>query len=80
MGISVRDTEEEAKRFVADKGLTFANGCDPNLTIARAFQVETTPTTFFITSGGQILNRHSGAFTEQQFTETLQTLLDYKAP
>lgn len=80
VGISVRDSEEEARRYVAEKGFTFANGRDPDLKIARAFKVEATPTTFFITPGGEILGRNGGAIPEEQLVEALQTLVDYKGP
>ena len=80
VGVSVKDTEEEAKKFVADNGFTFANGRDPDLKIARAYHVEATPTTFFITPAGEILGRNSRAFKEEQLLEALQTLVDYKGP
>lgn len=79
MGISVRDTAEEAKRFVAEKGLAFPNGRDPDLRIARAYRVEATPTTFFITPGGEILDRHNGAFQGQQLIQALQALVEFKS-
>ena len=77
MGISVTDSEEEARRFVARNGFAFANGRDADLRIARAFEVDSTPTTILITPSGQILGRTSGAFPDQQLTNALQTLLDY---
>ena len=80
VGISVMDTEEDAKRFVAEKGLTFANGRDPDLKIARAFGVDATPTTFLITPGGEILGRQDGVFPEAKLEGALQRLLDYKGP
>ncbi len=78
MGISVLDTEDAARRFVAEKGLAFANGRDPDLKIAHAFKVEATPTTFFITPDGHILGVHRGAFHEEQLVDAVRTLLDYK--
>ena len=74
------DTEDDAQRFVAEKGLTFANGRDPDLKIARAFRVDATPTTFLITPGGEILGRQDGAFAEDKLGAALQRLLDYKGP
>ncbi len=80
MGISLRDTEEAAKKFVADNGFAFANGRDPNLEIARAYEVQGTPTTFLITPSGHILGRNNRAFREDQLKEALQILLDHKDP
>ena len=80
MGISVVDSEEEARRFVAEKGLAFANGRDPARRIIRAYRVEGTPTTFLITPAGAILSRYDGAVPEEQLVEAVQNLLDYKGP
>lgn len=80
MGISVRDSEAEAKKFVADNGFTFANGRDPDLRIVRAYGVEATPTTFLITRDGHILARRGGAFREEELKGSLQQLLDHKGP
>ena len=89
MGISLRDTEEEAKKFVAENGFTFANGLDvkvepsggvPYWKIARSYEVGGTPTTFLITPSGHILGRNNRAFAEAQLKEALQVLLNYKDP
>jgi peroxiredoxin len=80
VGVSVDDTDERARRFVAQKGLAFANGRDPGMKIARAYGVSATPTTFFITPGGEILSRQNGTFPEGEFVAGLQHLLDYKGP
>ncbi len=77
VGISVRDTDEEARKFVAENGFSFPNGRDPDLKITHAFGVEATPTTFLITPAGQILGRNNGAFPEAQLQAALQTLVDY---
>jgi hypothetical protein len=76
----VRDSDEQARRFVAQKGLVFANGRDPDLKIARAYRVEATPTTVLITPGGEILGRQNGTFSEGELVAALQNLLDYKGP
>ncbi len=78
VGISVKDTEGEARQYVAEKGFAFANGRDPDLKIARAFSVQATPTTFFLTPSGEILGRRNGAIKEEELVEALQTLVDYK--
>lgn len=78
VGISVQDTEDEAKRFVADNGFAFSNGRDADLRIARAYRVQATPTAFLITPGGQILERHEGAYQEERLVEALQALVGFK--
>ena len=80
VGISVADGDEQAQRFVAQKGLAFANGRDPGMKIARAYGVTGTPTTFFITPGGEILGRQDGTFPEGEFVAALQNLLENKGP
>lgn len=80
VGISLGDTEEQAQRFVAQKGLAFANGRDPGMKIARAYGVTGTPTTFFITPRGEILGRQNGTFPEGEFVAGLKNLLGSKGP
>ena len=80
VGISVKDTQAEAKKFVADKGFTFFNGRDPDLKIADAFRVDAAPTTFFIGTDGEILGRVNGSINEEELVEALQVLLNYKRP
>lgn len=80
VGISLGDNDEQARRFVAQKGLAFANGRDPGMKIAHAYGVSGTPTTFFITPGGEILGRQNGTFPEGEFVAGLQNLLGYKGP
>ncbi len=80
VGISVMDTEDDAKGHVAKYGLAFANGRDPDVKIAHAFRVDATPTTILITPGGEILGQQRGAFPEDQLMDALQRLLDYKGP
>jgi peroxiredoxin len=80
IGISVRDSDEQARRFVVQKGLAFPNGRDSDMKIARAYRVEGTPTTVLITPGGQILDHQNGTFPEGELVTALQRLLDYKGP
>ena len=75
LGISLRDTEEEAKEFVAKYGWAFANGRDPDIAIARRYNVDSTPTTFLITKAGNFLLRKTGAVPEDQLQDALEKLL-----
>jgi peroxiredoxin len=80
VGINVNDTFEVAKKYVADKGFPFPNGRDADLKIARAFDVDSAPTTFFIAPDGEILGRANGEMNEKELVEALEALLNYKRP
>lgn len=64
VGIAIQDTEEKAKGFVKDHGLTFPAGLDADGKIKEAFGVYGLPTTFFIDNKGLIRYTHAGGMTE----------------
>ena len=80
VGVGLMTTEQEAKQFVADFNLTFANGRDPDRKIMTAYKVERTPTTVLITPSGKILGTKVAAFAEEELMAALQRLVDFKEP
>ncbi len=70
------DTEQDARDFVAELGLTFDFATDLQARIAQAYEVQYCPTTYFINKKGQIfqqeisnLDRESLADIISQMTE-----------
>lgn len=51
------DSEQDAKNFVDDLGLSFEFGTDQQALIALSYQVEYFPTTFFIDAKGKIFKK-----------------------
>ena len=64
VGVSVSDTAEDAQAFVDSIGLTYPIGVDPTNAIARAYDVVSLPTTFFISTDGTIERRLNSAANE----------------
>ncbi len=61
LGVDMQDTEEAARRFIQEFGITYMNGRDPNNRIAIDYGVYGIPETFFIDKDGRITYKHIGA-------------------
>ncbi len=61
LGVDMQDTEEAARGFIREFGVTYMNGRDPNNRIAIDYGVYGIPETFFIDKDGQITYKHIGA-------------------
>ena len=61
LGVDMQDTEEAARDFIREFGVTYMNGRDPNNRIAIDYGVYGIPETFFIDKDGQITYKHIGA-------------------
>ena len=79
VGIDIQDTEEGARRFIEQFGLTFPNGPDPRGKISIDYGVYGVPETFFIDRQGRIRAKHVGAVTAPLLRERLEALLEEPA-
>ncbi len=61
LGVDMQDTEEAARRFIQEFGITYLNGRDPKNRIAIDYGVYGIPETFFIDKEGRITYKHIGA-------------------
>jgi len=68
------DTENTAREFVAELGLTFDFGTDHREAIATAYRIEFYPTTWFIDRGGKVAATFVSAMDAQRITEIVQGL------
>lgn len=75
VGLAVNDTPTRARGIVADTGVTYATGIDPDSAIGNAYEILGMPTTLFITPDGEIAYQHTGGLTFDQITEQLNTHL-----
>lgn len=75
VGIDLWDAEEEAKRFIARYGLTYANGPDRTGAIAVDFGVTGLPEKFFLDREGRVVKKFIGPVTEDRLRRTLDELL-----
>ncbi len=74
IGLDVQDDRSAAERFVADTGVTYLIGEDPDGSILGAFDGIAMPTTIFIDREGNVVSRQSGAIFEDDLTERIQEL------
>lgn len=74
MGIFIKDTEANAKTFVAQHGITFPSGLDQNMKIAKSYKVVGPPLTIFIDKDGRIAERVGGPMKEKDFSRRIERL------
>jgi cytochrome c biogenesis protein CcmG, thiol:disulfide interchange protein DsbE len=73
VGIAVRDTQDGARRFIAEFGLdAFDHFFDADGAVPAALGGRGVPITFFFASGGDLVRVHSGVVDER----TLGVLID----
>jgi cytochrome c biogenesis protein CcmG/thiol:disulfide interchange protein DsbE len=65
VGIDEEDTRPAALGFLRQVGVTYGSGFDGNGSVATAFRIGGTPTTYFI-SHGKMLDFHQGRMTKGQ--------------
>ena len=68
------DTEQGAREFVADLGLTFDFATDRRETIATAYDIELYPTTWFIDREGRVAATHVSALDAGRITGIVREL------
>jgi cytochrome c biogenesis protein CcmG/thiol:disulfide interchange protein DsbE len=71
LGVDIQDTEEAARRFLQEFGVTYMNGRDPKNRIAIDYGVYGIPETFFIDKDGRITYKHIGALGGQAIVAKL---------
>jgi cytochrome c biogenesis protein CcmG/thiol:disulfide interchange protein DsbE len=78
VGINIQDSEEPAKKFLAQFGYTFPNAPDPAGRVSVDYGVYGVPETFFIDRTGRIRFKQVGAVTDELFQQTVNALLAEK--
>lgn len=56
LGIDYVDTEDAAKRFIQEYGMTYPNGPDLGTRISQTYRITGVPETYFITREGKMLS------------------------
>ena len=75
IGVNIQDSEEAARAFLREFGITYANGPDPGGRIAIDYGVYGIPETFFIGRDGRILAKHVGAIGPDRLRASLDATL-----
>lgn len=60
LGVDTDDLDEEARAFLAEKGVTYPTVADPDRAVADTYGVTAIPTTFFIDAEGQVVDKVIG--------------------
>ena len=72
LGVDINDEEAAAIRLVAETGVTYRIASDRKGEMFRRMGAYGMPTTFFITSEGQVAERFSGPLTENTIRERIE--------
>lgn len=75
IGVDVQDNQPNAKAFIVEFEVEFANVFDRNRTIPSHYGAIGTPITFFFGPGGELLNTHSGVIDERTLALGIDELL-----
>lgn len=75
LGVDIQDTEEDARAFLEEFGVTYPNGQDTTMEIAMSYEITGIPTTVLITSEGKVARRWVGAASERQLAAFVEELL-----
>lgn len=75
IGLAFNDTRSRAQEIVADTGVAYASGLDPDSAIGNSLGILGMPTTFFITADGEFAYQHTGGLSVEQITEHIDTHL-----
>ena len=75
VGLAYNDTPTRAREIVADTGVSYATGVDPDSAIGNAYGILGMPTTLFIAPDGEVAYQHTGGLTADQITEHINAHL-----
>lgn len=79
LGMNHQDSRDDAIDRLAETGVRYASGFDPQGKVARAYGLYGMPTTVFISSDGRILATRTGEISEKELESALAELFDVHA-
>jgi cytochrome c biogenesis protein CcmG/thiol:disulfide interchange protein DsbE len=75
VGIDTWDNEADARAFISQYGITYANGLDDKGQITIDYGVSGVPETYFIDRNGQVVRKYVGPMSDAQLTGIIEDLL-----
>ncbi len=75
LGVNVWDSEEAARAFLAEYGLSYPNGVDSKGDAAIEYGLTGLPETFFVDREGRLVSKFIGPVTERALRAALAELL-----
>ncbi|MGH9136292.1 MAG: TlpA family protein disulfide reductase [Acidimicrobiales bacterium] len=74
LGVNHRDSRDAALALVAETGISYASGFDPDGTVAFDFGLYGMPTTVFIDADGMIVAQHTGELSREDLRDSIREL------
>jgi cytochrome c biogenesis protein CcmG, thiol:disulfide interchange protein DsbE len=74
VGVTYLDTDEDARAFMAEFGMTYINGLDGGSRISDLYRVQAVPETFVIDQQGNVVYFFAGPINLEQLVATLDRL------
>ncbi|MEX2659306.1 MAG: TlpA disulfide reductase family protein [Acidimicrobiales bacterium] len=74
LGMSLRDSEDDARAILEETGVEYLVGRDPSGSLAEAFGVVNMPSTYFLDAEGRIVSAHAGVLTADELRSQLAAL------
>jgi cytochrome c biogenesis protein CcmG/thiol:disulfide interchange protein DsbE len=74
MGVNHNDDRAGGLQLLADTGVRYPTGYDPNGRVAAAYGLFGMPSTLFIGADGRLLETHTGQITREQLEQTISRL------
>ena len=76
VGVDIQDTEEDARAFIKEFGITYPNVKDDSGRVTIDYGVSGLPVTFFVNREGLIVSRWVGAIHETLLVDRIEELLE----
>jgi cytochrome c biogenesis protein CcmG, thiol:disulfide interchange protein DsbE len=75
LGVNIWDKEEESRKFVAERGVSYPVGHDTGDRVAKIYGVQGTPTTVFVGRDGRVAAIVQGTMELESLTALLERLV-----
>lgn len=76
VGVSIWDTERDAKSYIQRYGITYPNGLDEKGLVAIDYGVTGIPEKYFITRDGTVVKKFIGPMNEEKLKAVLDEMLE----
>lgn len=80
VGINHQDSRRAALELLADAGVRYPSGYDPEGRVAASYGLFGMPTTVFISADGRLLQRRTGEMSRQELERTIERLFGARPP
>lgn len=70
-----RDTEDGVREFLSQNGYSFPVYFDSDMSASYTYGVQSIPTTVFVNAKGELIDYHTGAFSEQDLRARLEGMI-----